>query len=161
MKAFHYSIAGMMIIIFVIAIVSAALKYATELWASVAFFLTFGMLLFSLIGVAFRQGNQRLFWAGFAVFGFGYFILAISTGALGRPHLLTTTFIEFLYGKIGPSQTITSDKSTLQVTGMVMFSTTTPASGALPFFQIGHSIATLLIALLGTFLVRAFRQQED
>jgi hypothetical protein len=33
--------------------------------------------------------------------------------------------------------------------------------GSEPFFQIGHSLAVLMVALLGTMLVRIFARRED
>jgi hypothetical protein len=122
--------------------------------------------LLALVGVGFRRGDKQLFWAGFATFGWGTLAFDLSTGALIPPRLFSSLLIAHLTRFIPISEpsniqmgdSITGFASTVTVTGS--FAGSNPFA-FMPFFQIGHSIAVLMIALLGTMLVRIFARRED
>ena len=150
-----------MAFIVLIAVGFAALKNPTEPVASATFTLTMVMLLLALVGVGFRRGDKQLFWAGFATFGWGTLAFDLSTGALIPPRLFSSLLIAELTRVIpqpapsniqmGISFTTTTVTATLPGSNPFAF---------MPFFQIGHSIAVLMVALLGMMLVRIFARRE-
>jgi hypothetical protein len=75
------SIAGMLGFVAVFAIGFAALVNATAVWVGVAFTLTIGVLLASVLAAILR-GWRRGGWLGFALFGWGYLLLG-NVSALG------------------------------------------------------------------------------
>jgi hypothetical protein len=154
------SISGLMFLVILVALAFAAFRNPTELWAGSLFALTLGMLLLAPVGVAYRGGDKRLFWVGFAVFGYGYLALILATRALVPPPLPTTMLIDYMFRRIQPDQTTTTDASVMIMTGPIIFNSLSNVSGALPFFQIGHSLATLLVASLGAVLVGVFAKRD-
>jgi hypothetical protein len=164
MKKYRISIADLMAFILLVAVGFAALKNPTEPVASATFSLTMVMLLLALVGVGFRRGDKQLFWAGFATFGWGTLAFDLSTGALIPPRLFSSLLIAHLT-RFMPISEPSNIQMGVSITG---FASTVTGSFAgsnpfafMPFFQIGHSIAVLMIALLGTMLVRIFARRED
>jgi hypothetical protein len=76
MRIVRFPIAGLMGTILVVAIVLAALRNASQTWAGVTFLLTCGVLCLAVVGVVCRNGSERAWWLGFALFGWGYLALA-------------------------------------------------------------------------------------
>lgn len=72
-----FSIATLMSAVLVCAIAAAALRSGSENWASALVFVTVGILAVSLLGALERTGNRRAYWRGFALFGWGYLLLAL------------------------------------------------------------------------------------
>ena len=68
----RFPIAGLMGAIVVVAIVLAAMRNASPTWAGVTFLLTDGVLCLAVVGVVCRNGSERAWWLGFALFGWGY-----------------------------------------------------------------------------------------
>jgi hypothetical protein len=68
------SIAGVLGFVAIFAIGLAALVNATSAWAGLVFILTIGLLLTSVLGLILR-GWRRGGWLGFALFGWGYFLI--------------------------------------------------------------------------------------
>ena len=153
MKLPRLTIASIMGFVVLVALGFAAVKNPTELWAGSLFLATLGMLLLSVVGVASCSGNMRIGWIGFALFGFGYFILVLSTGDLKPPTLPTTLLINYVYIHVSPPQTITDLNNTLTINGLVPLPGGSNFQGMLPFFQIGHCLATWFVGLLGYMLV--------
>jgi hypothetical protein len=75
-RTVRFPIAGLMGAVLVVAIGLAALRNASETWAGVTFLLTCGVLGLAVVGVVCRNGQDRAWWLGFALFGWGYLVLA-------------------------------------------------------------------------------------
>jgi hypothetical protein len=63
------SLAGLMAVVFFIALGIAALLKATALWASVLFMFTVALMSAAILGAIACRGRTRLTWAGVAIFG--------------------------------------------------------------------------------------------
>ena len=169
MRRFRFSLASLMSSVLVIAVACAALRYASELWASVVFTLTVGLLLGATLCVVFRGGDARAFCLGFVLFGGGYLFVVFGPWFRGNaspqpPALLTTRLLEYLHPKL--SQTVTlpgSGSGTNLVTLQLLIDENIhpgPRTVVVPswehFQQVGHSLLALIIALVGGVLARYF-----
>ena len=76
MRTIRFPIAGLMLAVLVVAVALAALRTASETWAGVMFLITCGVLCLAIVGVVCRDGPKRAWWLGFALFGWGYLLLA-------------------------------------------------------------------------------------
>lgn len=72
MKLLRVTVAGLMEIVLVAAVGSAALRNPTIVWASALFTLLVMMLCSATLGAIAVRGPARLMWAGFAIFGSVY-----------------------------------------------------------------------------------------
>jgi hypothetical protein len=75
MKRFRTSIMGMVLVVAAFAMAFAALRSASDLWFSAVYTFTVVLLLLTVIVARFRRGDEKAFWFGFAVFGWGFFLL--------------------------------------------------------------------------------------
>jgi hypothetical protein len=151
-----------MVFIMLLAVAFAALKNQTEPVASATFTFTMTMLLLALVGVGFRQGNKQLFWAGFATFGWGTLAFDLATGALIPPRLFSSFLIAHLTRMI-PTPDLPAYSSGTYTVNFVGVTSSNSASNPfafMPYFQIAHSEAILLVALLGAILVRIFAKRD-
>ena len=98
----RFSIAALMVVVLVSAVAVAALLNASDLWAGSVLLLTLGMLGFALLGIRQRREAKRAFWEGFAIFGWGYLVLALSPWFVDQvqPNLPTTWLVDNLYVKL-------------------------------------------------------------
>ncbi|MGO9467391.1 MAG: hypothetical protein ACLQIB_52230 [Isosphaeraceae bacterium] len=75
------------------------LMFASSPWVSALFSAVLGLLTLALLGVTYRRGERRAFWAGFALFGWTY--LTLSSGPWFivnlRPDLVTSKLISMAY----------------------------------------------------------------
>lgn len=103
------TISRMLIAIGFAGIGLAALKSASEPWASAAYTTVLVLLGVGLVGALLRRGRRRTFWVGFAVFGWGYWCLMfvhpsssvawgipVQPDAASAPRLVTTLLLEGL-----------------------------------------------------------------
>jgi hypothetical protein len=74
------SVAGLMGLVLLLAVGFAALRDPAELWAGVFYSLMLVVLLAAALGAALRPGRARAPWLGFALFGWGYFLLTFGPG---------------------------------------------------------------------------------
>jgi hypothetical protein len=100
MRRFRVSIAGLMALVLFVAVGVAALREASEVWSGVLFALTVAAMAFAGLRAAYRHEGQRAFWAGFAVFGSLYLVLAFAPGAGSRPLLVSQKLLTWLHSKI-------------------------------------------------------------
>ena len=75
MSRLQFSLVWLLGLVVAVAFACAALRSESAVWASLAFSLCLGVLFVGLLGVLFGTGERRAFWAGFAVFGWGYLFL--------------------------------------------------------------------------------------
>jgi hypothetical protein len=96
---FRFSLWTMMAVVSVFAVACAAFRSATETWASAAFTLSLGVLLFAVLAALFRRGESRVFWLGFVCFGVPYLVLTFGPwfAANVRDHLLTSKLLAVAY----------------------------------------------------------------
>jgi hypothetical protein len=114
------------------------------------------LLLAALIAARFRRGNEKAFWFGFAVFGWGFFILGLGPwptlteeepGGMGivlNQNLLTSRLILFLvpYLRTNTNELGAIDKITTNTTG------------------IAHLLVTLAIAISGGLIAIFIRRRR-
>jgi len=96
------SVAGMMILLLVLGLVLASLRFTSESAAAAALLVTQATLAFSLLAIVYRAGERRAFWVGFAMFGWGYMALTWETW-LGekadRPEMITSIALDHLHAR--------------------------------------------------------------
>jgi hypothetical protein len=167
----RFSIRGLMALVSFVGIGFAALRYATDWWASGVFTATLIGLALSAAYAVHRRGPRRAFWSAFATFGAGYMIMAFGPWCETaiRPRLLTTKMIDLAYPRFtevgspisfsfSPDVHIIPpvgrDDPTVRIWGP-------HASRQDRFASIGHSLAALLIAGIGGTASRYFHANRD
>lgn len=75
MRRFHYSTRGVLIAVMVIAAALGALRANSEIVTGLAMALYAGLLCLAVVGGLVCRGDRRVFWVGFAVFGWAYAIM--------------------------------------------------------------------------------------
>jgi hypothetical protein len=97
MGRLHISIAGMMVLVLVLSIGFASLRFPSEPLAGTVLLLTLGAFALAVLAVVYRRGERRAFWLGFALFGWGYMALTAAAwwdhGA-DRPTLITSLILD-------------------------------------------------------------------
>jgi hypothetical protein len=104
MKLVRFSISGLLGSVVACGYGIACLRYASAPWAQALYSIALGILVLALVGIACRAGARRAFWAGFAIAGWSY--LLIATGPwfhdnLAR-HLATTRLFDWAYPLVIP-----------------------------------------------------------
>ncbi|WP_435010252.1 hypothetical protein P12x_001503 [Tundrisphaera lichenicola] len=81
-----------------IAVGLAALRVSSRLWATVGFSFCLLTLVGSLALLFHRRESGRSYWAGFALFGWSYFLIAVGPTSLSswREQLVTTPILAIL-----------------------------------------------------------------
>ncbi len=102
MRRVRFSIAGLMAAVAVAALAVAALRSSTPAWAGAMLMLVWSVLGLAIVSVIYRPRGERAWWLGFALFGFGYLVLAFWS-EINFDSLPTTTSLLFLSSKVGPS----------------------------------------------------------
>ena len=100
----RHTIASLMAATLVIAVAVAALKNASDAWAGLLLLLTLALLGSAVVAIPYRRGGRRAFWFGFAVFGWGYLVLAQAPWFAEQvgPRLPTTQLLSYAHAKINP-----------------------------------------------------------
>jgi len=75
MQHFRFSLSSLLAVVVLTGIICAALASASSFWSRLLSTLTMAILLVSLVGAIYRQGAARAFWIGFAILGWGYWII--------------------------------------------------------------------------------------
>jgi hypothetical protein len=154
----------MMLLLFTVVAVSfAGLLYANPAWAAFFYTTAFGFVLTGIVGAIVRRGQARAYWIGFAIFGGGYFALALINEnfllrfAVDRPmgqepRLATTQLLmraeRYIHRNANPDRAAVfgPGRGTTLSMGGVTF---VPASPTDFFVEVGHSILTLALAVIG------------
>ena len=149
MRTIRFSIAALMAVVVVAALGLAALRDASELRAGATFLLTCGVLCVAIVGAVCRTGTERAWWLGFALFGWGYMLLAFRSPF----NLPTTALLELLEARVHPPSEVGGRFGRLR--SMLLdggFGGIAGPSFDTSFRQIGHCLLALLAALLGGVL---------
>jgi hypothetical protein len=186
MRLPRFSIAGLMGLIVVVAVGVAALRFASELWAGILLMLTLGVLGASVLAFHERAGARRAWWRGFALFGWGYAVLALGPWASDAiaPNLPTTMGLDKLYERMhpevegrssrrishlrlsrylnatDPSSTPLVDSSGARIAWAKAFSLATDATLE-SFRLVGHCLWALLVACVGGIVGRALHARGE
>lgn len=163
----RFSLKTMLLLCTAIAVSVAGLLNANVAWAAFFYTAAFLGVLTGCVGALVSRGPARPFWVGFALFGGGYFGLAlIGENSLARftpdrqqvqePKLGTTQLFIWVHAQLQPK----TNASVKLPPGAVAFSpygysfaANTPSGY---FIEIGHAIFTLLFALLGGWIAMRF-----
>jgi hypothetical protein len=162
----RFSLLGLMALVAYTAMACAALRYATELWASSLFTLAIFVYLFAVLAIVWREGATRAGWIGFLVFGGGYLLLA--NGPWPQADLVTNRGLGWIEQQIHgetptPALNVATVSSpwinstaTFTTSQVLLWDTTTgrsltssTPSPAPTFVRIGHTLLSPLIGLLG------------
>jgi hypothetical protein len=111
----------------------AALKTPSIFWNSLCFSMTGGALVVAILLFVYHEGRSRAFWIGFAVLGWGHFLLAFSGEEV--PFLLTEYALKYVQEQVIGLQEPMSGGGFLDIDGIRR--------------QIALSMVTLLIAFIG------------
>ncbi len=92
--AFRFSLATMFGAVLFAAFGTAAVRFASPLWAGLTMTLTVPLLFAAILGALFRLGQARAFWAGMAVCGWGYLLVVLAPWfETGLGQQLPTTYV--------------------------------------------------------------------
>jgi hypothetical protein len=94
------SIAGLMALILFLAASFAALRGASNTWASIIFMTALAMLLLAILGAIYGRGPARVAWTGFALFGWAYLAITFGGLAVGSSVTIPPTPAQIAYGPI-------------------------------------------------------------
>ena len=157
----RYSLRGLFAIVTVAAIGSAALANPTDLWASVVFSGTLGLLVVALLVAVARRSAGAI---GFALCGGAYLGLILAPGAATNivPNLVTSKVLVEIEPRQRTAVTGTfQPASTPNVSGNIVWAYTLAGASqglqnwqATPFQRIGHSLFALLFAIVGSVVAR-------
>jgi hypothetical protein len=186
MRLPRFTIAGLMGLVVVVAVGVAALRFASELWAGILLMLTLGTLGAAVLALHERTGAKRAWWRGFALFGWGYLVLAMGPWVAEAiaPKLPTTTGLDALYARMHPDaedrmnldvknkrlyrRTIAlaalSDPTSVVAGRRARWSSLILAPSPLSpesFRRVGHCLWALLVACLGGVVGRALHSSGE
>ncbi len=176
MPRYRFSIRGMMIVILLLAMAFAGLRTPTRLWANVWYSMTlFGIAIAIPLAVAEHEG-RRLFWIGFAVCGWVYFLIALAPWIEEQTgyRLATTTVLDVISPNVLDTkylariyiQTMQPPSSPTRPTPWQVWNLTeypmapvwrhgyAELHAPLLYFRVGHSAFCLILAMLGGELTR-------
>lgn len=149
-------ILAIVLVVAACAIAFTALRTASRPWHDATYTFTVFLLLIAVLASRYRRGGERAFWFGFAVFGWGFFLLGyvpwISPfGGLGpassrplNPNLLTSRVTLFLlpYLRTSTNSLGAIDPITWATLGIV------------------HQIMTLVIGAVGGLIALLLRRRS-
>jgi hypothetical protein len=169
------SIRSVMAVVLAAGLGLAALRSASEWWASGVFSATLMSFALAAAYATQRRGARRACWSAFVAFGVGYMALAFGPWceATIRPRLATTKLLDALLpvahpGPVEGSAVVWNVSAGSGVRGLAfspdgktiggMIVTSPPRDR---FLDIGHCLAAWLLASLGGFATRSFYERRD
>ena len=177
---FRFSLAALLLVVSFTAVGCASLIYANEMWRQVIVTLTVVALLTATLIAVVQHDRVRAFAVGFAIVGWVYLILAFTPLVDVRDHLLTTRSLNLLGKAIGQITLNDFDAYVLDLSTVgsgqpylpgVYTATTSSGQFRLmsrpqpalqsDFFVIGHSLWTLLLAVIGGLLGRGLSNRMN
>ncbi len=170
MSRFRFSLASLLGFTLFVALICAALRYHTDLWASAAVSLSGVFLLLGVLAAILRPA-ARPFWIGFALFGLAYFYVSVGPGGGSLwPRLLTSHLLHYLEDESESPTYEQAARALFSINGSVGYRMAflgargpnpVPSPGNVQ--AIGHSGLAILIGLLGGVaghLIRGRRRGE-
>jgi hypothetical protein len=139
MRWLRFSIAGLMGIIVLVAIATAALRYASETVAAAVSLMTYIVLALAIVGAVCRRGAARAWWVGFASLGWMY--LGLPLRMMHSSQILVSRVVLRLVALL----------MNIPVEDGGRFSSDAPTRW---FFWIGHQFLALLAAVAGGWLAQ-------
>jgi hypothetical protein len=175
------TIAGLIVIVTLVAVALAALRAADDAWDVGTFGLTLLILLASVLLAVHRRGRRRAYWLGFSLFGWAYLAMSLVPSVEAR--LPTSKGLAFLDSQVpgrvrtfaftvslngqppppGSSVAFSPSGGTLAAAsqGSVRFWDATtgmllsgPGGTTENFVRIGHSLLAVVFGLVGGWLSR-------
>ena len=147
---FQFSLKGLLLTLTCVAVACIALRYATTMWSCIMNTIVVSLLLFAILGAIFGRGDQRVFWSGFALFGWTFFYVAISSWS-GDPVVVAPT--KFLWAYLEPiihQQDLEGwGWQSLPDTG---FGQKLMQQSPRYFREVGDALASLIVAFLGGWI---------
>jgi hypothetical protein len=173
---FRFSLTTLFGAVLFVAFGTAAIRFASPLWAGLTMAVTVPILFAAILGALFRLGQARAFWTGMAVCGWGYLLLVLApwfeTGVgqyLPTSYLLShvsgtlraddpVANLTRAYPLIGPARlTMTSSGGG---TSSLMLNAIGPATAAGPdsalVLRTGHALFALLFGFIGGVTAKSF-----
>jgi hypothetical protein len=99
---FRFSLTALFGAVLFAAFGTAAIRFASPLWAGLTMAVTVPLLFAAILGALFRLGQARAFWTGMAVCGWGYLVIAQAPwfeAGVGQ-HLPTTYLLSYAHEKL-------------------------------------------------------------
>jgi hypothetical protein len=176
MSRLRFTLAQLMAVVIFAGFGFAALRSATPRWSSVVFTLTVAVLLAAILAAIARRGRARIMWTGFALFGWFYLGTTFGPWAAGNgvtaPPYLTKWALDYLDARFWAVAQAPAGRMDTGPSGEVLFQRFllgmppgnapiqfTPDSSQ--FRRIGHSIAAILVGLLGAVLGRLMAAKDE
>lgn len=176
MPRYRFSIRGMMIVVLLLSMAFAGLRTPTRLWANVWYSMAlFGIAIAIPLAVAERE-ERRLFWIGFAICGWSYFLVALApwveeqasyrlatTTVLDiiSPSLIDTKYLARIYMQTMQPPTAPTRPTPWQVWNLTEYPVSSvwrhgyaELHAPLLYFRVGHSAFCLILAMLAGELTR-------
>jgi energy-coupling factor transporter transmembrane protein EcfT len=159
MRRPQVSIAGLLLVILVVAIGLAAIRSGSPAWSGAMFSIMAFTMICSLLAVVLTRGPRRVYWSGFATLGWSYLLLIYVPWLFGNvgQFLLAPNLFEML------EQVLHSESGTLMSLGGFRSMALGGFSGATsqvadfsPLVRIGVALEALLWAYLGGWAARYF-----
>jgi hypothetical protein len=99
---FRFSLTALFGAVLFAAFGTAAIRFASPLWAGLTMALTVPLLFAAILGALFRLGQARAFWSGMAICGWGYLLIVLAPwfeAGLGQ-HLPTTYLLSYAHERL-------------------------------------------------------------
>jgi hypothetical protein len=147
MARLQVTLAQLMALVLFLGLGFAALRNANGLWASLSYTVAIVMISAAPLGAAARRGIGRLRWAGFAIFGWIYVLIAqlpymeaqVDRDRLQKPLLPIEWAIDASLPFIHPSATFATHE----------------------YQQIAHSLGIIVFGLLGAITSRVIVPKDE
>ncbi len=99
MRSAQFSLSVLLVLVALCAAGLMCLMFASSPVVSGLLSAVLGLLTVAILGVVYRRGERRAFWAGFALFGWTYLTLSSGPWFIGnlRPQLATSKMIAMAY----------------------------------------------------------------
>jgi hypothetical protein len=155
MHRFRFTLSTLTLCVAFAALVFASLRSSSEIWSGLLFTLTAVILFVAVVGALYSRSTARAFWVGFALLGWGHWVLGYGPWFQTHvsPKLLTQGLAVYVEGR-------------LLRPGQASLATLPQFSSRLvlvdrPVWRACHSVLTLLIALLGALVARLFYDRAN
>jgi hypothetical protein len=106
---FRFSLTSLFGAVLFAAFGTAAIRFASPLWAGLTMALTVPLLFAAILGALFRLGQARAFWTGMAVCGWGYLLIVLAPwfeSSVGQ-HLPTSYLLNYVHDHLQTQVTLT------------------------------------------------------